>query len=92
MTEFISWAILGEYTTLVTMVYIIIEFTKELPFIKKMPTKYWSAIISFLLISLTNLHSGGFQYWDIVLYILSAISISLGSNGLANFNVNKLKQ
>lgn len=89
MDGFISWNILFEYTSFVTIVFAVVEFTKGLPFIKKMPTKYWSAFISFILLLAANLHNRSFATWDIILYILSAIVISLGSNGLANFNKTK---
>lgn len=86
MDGFISWQTLIEYASFVTMVFTVVEFTKEMPFIKKIPTKYWSAIVSFTLLLIANLHDGSFATWDIVLYILSSIVVSLGSNGLANFN------
>lgn len=89
MDGFISWAILGEYASFVTIIFMLVEFTKGLSFIQKVPTKYWSAFLAFTLLILTNLHANTFSFWNIVLYALSAISISLGANGLANFNSKK---
>ena len=86
MNEYITWEILAQYATFVTITFMVVEFTKELPFIYLMQTKYYSAIIAFVLILLVQFHSGTFAYFDIVLYILTAMSVSLGSNGLANFN------
>ena len=67
----------------------VVEFTKELKIINKIPTKYWSFFISLILLVITNLVANTFKYVDIVLYILTSISISLGSNGLSNFNNGK---
>jgi len=89
MEGFISWGILAEYTSFVAIVFMIVEFCKELPIVRNMPTKYFSAIVSFVLLILVNLEGLTFRFWDIVLYVLSAIAISLASNGLANFNRDK---
>ena len=89
MEQFITWEMLNTYTSFVAIVYMVVEFTKGLPLIKKIPTKYWSFIITFILLTIVNLVIGSFKGVDIVLYILSAVSISLGANGLSNFNKNK---
>ncbi len=85
MNEYITWAILSQYAAFVTIVFMVVEFTKELPYIDLLATKYYSAIVSFLLILAVHLHAGTFEYWDILLYALTAISVSLGANGLSNF-------
>lgn len=86
MDNFLSWDVLTTYASFISIVYMVVEFTKELKFINKIPTKYWSFFISFILLTTTNLVVGTFKNVDIVLYILTSISISLGSNGLSNFN------
>lgn len=86
MEQFMTWDILTTYATFVTVVYMVVEFTKELKFIKNIPTKYWSFIIAFILLTITNIVIGNFKAVDMILYALSAISISLGANGLSNFN------
>lgn len=89
MDNFLSWDVLTAYASFISIVYMVVEFTKELKFINKIPTKYWSFFISFILLTTTNLVVGTFKNVDIVLYILTSISISLGSNGLSNFNKSK---
>ena len=85
MNDFMTWDVLTQYATFVTVVFMAVEFTKELPYIIKLPTKYYSFIVAFALIVITQLQFETFVPIDIVLYILSAISVSLGSNGLSNF-------
>lgn len=92
MDNFLTWDVLQTYTSFVAIVYMIVEFTKELKFIKKIPTKYWSFFISTILLTTTNLVMGTFKSVDIVLYVLTSISISLGSNGLSNFNNEKRRK
>jgi hypothetical protein len=89
MEQFITWDVLTTYASFVTIVFMVVEFTKELPLIKNIPTKYWSFIICLILLIATNLVLGTFAAQDILLYILSSISISLGANGLSNFGKKK---
>lgn len=89
MDNFLSWDTLTTYASFVTIVFMVVEFTKGLKYIKKIPTKYWSFFIAFILLTITNIVMGTFRVVDIVIYLLTAISISLGSNGLSNFNNGK---
>lgn len=86
MENFMTWETLLTYTTFVSTIFMVVEFTKELPFIKKIPTKYWSFLISLGLLTIVNVVMKDFKWEDIVLYALSSMAISLGSNGLSNFN------
>lgn len=86
MENFMTWDTLLTYTTFVSTIFMVVEFTKELPLIRKIPTKYWSFFISLILLIIVNLVMNTFKLEDIVLYALSSMAISLGSNGLSNFN------
>lgn len=89
MNGFISWDILKEYTSFIAIVFMVVEFTKEMRWIKNFRTKYWSAFISFILLISVNLYFGDFTFWNLILYGLSSIAVSLGANGIANFNKPK---
>ena len=86
MENFLTWEVLRTYASFVSIVYMVVEFTKGIKFIKKIPTKYWSFFVAFLLLIIINLVMKNFKLVDLVLYALTAISISLGSNGLSDFN------
>ena len=88
---FINWDMLTVFGTLALAVYMFVEFTKELPIIRDLKTKYYSGIIAFLMIILVAFQSGKLSFIDIPLYILSAIAITFSANGLSDFNnpVNK---
>lgn len=86
MDSFLTWEVLLTFSGLVGAVYMTVEFTKELKFISKMPTKYWSYIVALILLIVSNLVIGTFEFKDLVLYLLNAIAISLSSNGLKDFN------
>ena len=86
MENFLTWDVLTTYASFVSMVFMVVEFTKDLKIIKKIPTKYWSFFIAFILLCATNIVMNTFMVADIILNLLTSISISLGSNGLSNFN------
>lgn len=92
MDTFLTWKVLLTFSGLVGAVYMVVEFTKEIKFINKIPTKYWSFFIAAFLIMMTNVVTGTFNYKDIVLYFLNAIVISLSSNGLNDFNKDKKEE
>jgi len=89
MENFLTWDVLKTYASFVSIVFMVVEFTKELKWVKKIPTRYWSFIISSILLTITNLVIGTFRFVDIILYLLTSVAISLGSNGLSNFNDKK---
>lgn len=89
MNDFLTWEVLLTFTGLVTTTYMVTEFTKETPLIRKISTKYWSYIIALVLLFSVNLVTGGFKYENIILYLLNAIPVSLSANGLNNFNDSK---
>lgn len=84
--SFITWETLLTYTTFVSTVFMVVEFTKELPLIRKIPTRYWSFLTSLILLIIVNIVMKSFKIEDTVLYILSSMAISFGSNGLSDFN------
>lgn len=86
MEQFASWEMLATFATLVTVVFTVVEFTKELPYVKAIPTKYYTWAIAFLLILLGNVYGGTFKVWDVLMYAISAIFVSLSGNGLSEFN------
>lgn len=92
MDNFLTWEVLLTFSGLVGAVYMVVEFTKEIKFINKIPTKYWSFFIALFLLIITNIVTGAFGYKDLVLYFLNAIVISLSSNGLNDFNKDKSEE
>lgn len=87
--NFISFEMLQAYASFVYVVYMVVKFTKELPKVKKIPTKYYTWMVSFGLLMIVNLISGGLTFGtlpNILLYALSSIMISMTGNGIADFN------
>lgn len=89
MDEFLTWETLMSYVNFVSIVFMVVEFTKEMKYVKAIPTKYWSFFIAFVLFFLLHLNQNTFQFKDILLYFFDSIGISLGSNGLSDLNVRR---
>ncbi len=87
MEQFFTWETLTTYATFVTTVFMVVEFIKEVKYVKKIKTKYLSFIVAFVLMCITNYVLKTFELIDVFLYALSSMAISLGANGLSNFNV-----
>ena len=81
MSEFISWPVLATYSGALAMVLILTQFTKELCFIKQIPTQIWSYILAFIVLILANLFTGGLTLDIVMQTLLNAVIVSIASNG-----------
>lgn len=86
---FVTWDMLKEFATLSSIVFMVTMFTKELKFIKNIPTKYYSAIVALLLVIGSNLHFKTFKILDLLIYALTAMLISLNANSINDFHLEK---
>lgn len=92
MNTFISWEMFADFSFFMSMIYMITEYLKDMKFIKLLPTKYLSSIIAFVLLMTVSLHNGTFLFWNMPLYILNALMMSLTANGLSNFNKTMVRK
>lgn len=92
MNEFITWEMLGDFVKLTGIVVAVTQFTKNAPIVKKIPTRYWSWIIAFILIVITSINTNKFAIMDTVLYALSAMFISTSANGIYAAGEKRLKK
>lgn len=79
---FITVDMLKDYVLLVTIVFAVVQFTKELGWLKKVPTRLYSAIIALLVLIYAQLLFGTFVASYVPLYVFTAIFISATSNGV----------
>lgn len=86
MDNFVTWDMFAVFGTLASAVYMVTEFTKDLRWIEKIPTKYYSWMISFGLICISSMVFRTFRPIDLILYAISAIAVSLSANGLYDFD------
>lgn len=90
MDNFITYEYLATFAGLTTSTFIVVNFLKELKFVKKIPTQYFSAIIALILSIITSIVTGGFEFNNIPLIAINSILISCSSNGVHDIgNINK---
>lgn len=87
LNQFITWSMLANYGMFVGIVFMIVQVIKELPKLINVPTRLVSIVVAFILQILINIQAGTFNYFDIVLYLISAIIISLTANGVADATI-----
>ena len=79
--EFFDWTMLGTFLGALAMVLIITQLTKNLKFIKKIPTKIWSYIIALAILYPAHLFTGQLSASNAILIIFNAALIALAANG-----------
>ena len=86
MEQFLTWDMLSDFTTFTFVLFSIVAVTKNFWIIKKIPTRLWSIIVSFIMLLIVKLQANTFELWDIALNTINSIVISLTANGLADIN------
>lgn len=89
MDKFFTYEMLLTYATCVTAVFGVTQFIKEIPGIRKIPTKYVSFFVAVIIVTLTNIATNQFKVSNILLYILSSVFISMNANGIYDFDTKK---
>jgi hypothetical protein len=84
---FITWDMLANYSMFVGITFLIVQVIKELPKLINVPTRLVSILVAFVLQILVNIQSGTFNLFDVVLYLISSIVISLTANGAADATI-----
>lgn len=92
MDKFFTYEMLLTYATCVTAVFGVTQFIKDMPVIKKIPTKYLSCVVALIVVVLTNVAVKQFRVDNILLYVLSSIFISMNANGIYDFDIKTLKE
>lgn len=92
MDKFFTYEMLLTYATCVTAVFGVTQFIKDIPGVKKIPTKYLSCVVALVVVVLTNIAVKQFKVDNILLYVLSSIFISMNANGIYDFDIKTLKE
>jgi len=89
MEQFFSWGMLLNWATFVSVIFGVTQFLKDIKYINKIPTKYMSFFIAFVILFITHIATGTFAYTDILLYFLSAIFAGMNANGIYDFRTKE---
>ncbi len=76
-------------TVIVTM--LMVQFFKELPYIKKIPTKYFTFIVALFNIVICSILTNSFAFKNLYLVFINAILVTFTSTGGYDFTVGNVK-
>jgi hypothetical protein len=81
MNDFVTWDIIGTYAGAVMVVGLITQLLKYFPLVEKLPTQLLSYLLSFIILTASQLALNTFSLASLGLNIINAVIVSLASNG-----------
>ncbi len=88
---FITWSMLYDWVSFVAIVFMVVQFVKNVGFLKNIDNKYIAFITSIILLVISNLVGGTFDFKDIILYLLTSILVTTQSAGIYDAGKEKLE-
>lgn len=89
--NFISIDYLKTFMGTVVVTMLMVQFFKELPGIKKIPTRYFTFIVAFFNILICSLLTNSFTITGIYLMFINAMLVTFTSTGGYDFAIGKTK-
>ena len=80
--EFFDWKMLATSAGCAAMVSLLTQFTKDLGFIKKIPTQVWSFILALVVLYPAYAFTGALNVSTAFLVPFNAVVVALASNGI----------
>lgn len=79
--EFVTWSELATYAGGLAMVLVVTQATKDLKFIRKIPTQLWSYLITLAVLYPAYFFTGRLTVSNGVLILFNGMIIALAANG-----------
>ena len=79
--EFFTWDKLGTYAGAAALVALVTQLTKELPYVKKIPTQVWSYILAVIVLIASQAFAGSLSGSSAALALANGVLVSLAANG-----------
>ena len=79
--EFITWTELATYTGALAMVIAITQLTKDIKFIKSIPTQLWSYVVSLIILYPAYFFTGQLTASNAILILFNSAVVALAANG-----------
>ncbi|HBJ1650950.1 TPA: hypothetical protein LA460_003376 [Clostridium botulinum] len=90
MDTFLTWEYVSSFVGLVFVVGMVVEFFKEMPILKNIPTRYFTSMVAFILLLLSSIFTNTFSFNNLPLIILNAILITYTATGGHDFHYKKV--
>ena len=82
MEQFYTWSELVTYGGATMAVLIITEFTKDLPGIRRLPTRLWAYLVALTLLVLATVFTGGpVRAEDVLLCLINGVIVAMAAVG-----------
>lgn len=91
INDFVNWTFIESFMGAVIITMLIVQFTKELKFIKNIPTKYYTFIVAFVNLTICQIISGKFALANLYLLFVNAIIVTFTSTGGYDFTMKSIK-
>ena len=79
--EFVDWPTMATYAGAMAMVLIITQVTKNLKYIKKIPTQLWSYLIALVVLYPAYYFTEQLTFSNAVLILFNGMILALAANG-----------
>lgn len=79
--EFFTWDKLGTYAGAAVLVALVTQLTKELPYVKKIPTQVWSYTLAVIVLIASQVFTGSLSGSSAALALANGVLVSLAANG-----------
>lgn len=79
--SFFDWNMLGTYAGATVAVMLFVEFTKELPGIKAIPTRLWAYFVAAVLLILSSVFTVNIDVPTVFLCFVNAVIVAMAAVG-----------
>ena len=89
-SDFLTIDYISTFMGTVVVTMLIVQFLKELPGIKKIPTKYFTFIVAFLNILICSFITGNFAVSNLYLMLINAMLVTFTATGGYDFAIKSV--
>lgn len=89
-TDFLTIDYISTFMGTVAVTMLVVQFLKDLPGIKKIPTRYFTFVIAFLNILICSALTGNFAVSNLYLMLINAVLVCFTATGGYDFAVKNV--
>lgn len=87
--DFITLEYLCTYMGTVVVTMLIVQFTKDLPGVKKIPTRYYTFLVAFLNLLICSILNSTFTIAKVYLMLINSMLVTFTATGGYDFSIKK---
>jgi hypothetical protein len=90
-TDFLTIDYISTFMGTVAVTMLVVQFLKDLPGIKKIPTKYFTFVVAFMNILICSALTDNFALSNLYLMLINAMLVTFTATGGYDFAVKNVK-